>query len=244
MIFVGSNSALGIWVDVCKRANIPITGILDSDYYGNTESICGVPVIGSEKDIGSWYKEIGTSGRKMWCNSFFVATNWDPSGHNKEITERDNQKRQMLIDLLEEHQAPLANIIDPLAVVPDSVKLGGGNYIGAGAVIEPNAKIGKHTQIWYQCIVGHDIEIGEDCVLNRRATIWGADMGNHSYISLGSTYGGNYKTSRIGNNVFIHPGIGITGRPIEDGEVVTIREQLKNRRRTQSIGAYDGEAIK
>lgn len=243
MIFLGSNSALGIWVDVCKRANIPIQGILDSDYWGNTDSICGIPVIGSEKDILNWYVDIGTPGKKMWTSKFFVATNWDPSGLNKEVTERDNQKRQMLIDLVAEHQAPLQNIIDPTAIVPESVTLGGGNYIGAGAVIEPNAKIGKHTQIWYQCIVGHEVEIGEDCVLNRRATIWGANMGNHSYISLGSTYGGNYKTSSIGNNVFIHPGIAIAGRPIEDGEVVTIREQLKNRRRTQVIGGYDTESL-
>jgi len=239
MIFLGSNSALGIWVDVCQRANIPVTGIMDSDYYGNTDSICGIPVIDTEENIENYYNK----KLRLWTNSFFIATNWDPSGLNKEVTERDNQKRQRLIELAEKHQVRLQNIVDPLAVVPDSVELGGGNYIGAGAVIEPNAKIGKHTQIWYQCIVGHDIEIGEDCVLNRRATIWGADMGNHSYISLGSTYGGNYKTSRIGNNVFIHPGIGITGRPIEDGEVVTIREQLKNRRRTQSIGAYDSESL-
>ena len=244
MIFLGSNSAISIWVEVCERANIPVTGIIDSDYYGNTESICGIPVIDREENLGNYKKKLGTSSSKIWTNSFFLATNWDPSGINKEVTERNNEKRERLKALLEQFpDIPLKNIIDPLAVVPKDVELGGGNYIGAGAVIEPGAKIGKHTQIWYQCIVGHDVEIGEDCVLNRRATLWGANMGNHSYISLGSTYGGNYKDSYIGDNVFIHPGIAIAGRPIEDGETVTIREQLKNRRRTQVIGGYDTEAI-
>lgn len=247
MIFLGSNSALSIWVDVCKRTNIQITGIIDSDYWGNTDSICDVPVIGSEKDMESVLERfcpaIGQPPKKMWCNRFFIATNWDPSGLNKEITERDNKKRQMFVDLVEQYNLPLGNIIDPTAVVMEGVELGGGNYVGAGAIIESNAQIGKHTQIWHQCIVGHDMKIGNDCVLNRRATIWGGNMGNHSYISLGSTYGGNYKTSYIGNNVFIHPGIAVAGRPLEDGEVVTIREQLKNRRRTQVIGGYDTEAL-
>lgn len=236
MIFLGSNSAMGIWVDVCKRANIPIQGIIDSDYYGNTDSICGIPVIDKEENLGNYYSE----KLRLWNNSFFIATNWDPSTL---LPERDNQKREKFKKILEQHpDIRLQNIIDPLAVVPKDVELGGGNYIGAGAVIEPGVKIGKHTQIWYQTIVGHETEIGEDCVLQRRSGIWGGNMGNHVYLSIGSIYGGNYKDSYIGDNAWIHPGLAVAGRPIKEGETVTIREQLRQRR-TQTVGAVSGENL-
>jgi len=238
MIFLGSNSALGIWVDVCQRANIPVTGIMDSDYYGNTDSICGIPVIDTEENIENYYNK----KLRLWTNSFFIATNWDPSGLNKEVTERDNQKRQRLIELAEKHQVRLQNIVDPLAVVPDSVELGGGNYIGAGAILEPNVKLGRYTQVWYQAIVGHEVEVGQDCVLNRRIGVWGTNIGNHVYMGIGSVYGGNYRDSHIGDGAWIHPGLAVAERPIKEGETVTIREQLRQRR-TQTIGAYDTEAL-
>jgi carbonic anhydrase/acetyltransferase-like protein (isoleucine patch superfamily) len=236
MIFLGSNSALGIWVDVCKRANIPITGVIDSDYYGNTDSICGVPVIDTEDNIENYYnKKI-----RMWTNSFFIATNWDPSNL---LPERDNEKREKFKEILNRYpDIRLQNIIDPLAVVPKDVELGGGNYIGAGAVLEPEVKIGRHTQVWYQTIIGHGVEIGEDCTLQRRSGIWGGNMGNHVYLSIGAIYGGNYKDSYIGDNAWIHPGLAVAGRPIKEGETVTIREQLRQRR-TQTVGSYDTEAL-
>ena len=238
MIFLGSNSALGIWVDVCRRANIPVTGIMDSDYYGNTDSICGVPVIDTEDNIENYYnKKI-----RMWTNSFFIATNWDPSRRD-DVTLRNNDKRDKFKELLNRYpDIRLQNIVDPLAVVPKDVELGGGNYVGAGAVIEPGVKIGKHTQIWYQTIVGHETEIGEDCTLQRRSGIWGGNMGNHVYLSIGAIYGGNYKDSYIGDNAWIHPGLAVAGRPIKEGETVTIREQLRQRR-TQTVGSYDTEAL-
>jgi len=236
MIFLGSNSALGIWVDVCKRANIPITGVIDSDYYGNTDSICGIPVIDTEDNIENYYnKKI-----RMWTNSFFIATNWDPSNL---LPERDNEKREKFKEILNRYpDIRLQNIIDPLAVVPKDVELGGGNYIGAGAVIEPEVKIGRHTQVWYQTIIGHGVEIGEDCTLQRRSGIWGGNMGNHVYLSIGAIYGGNYNDSYIGDNAWIHPGLAVAGRPIKEGETVTIREQLRQRR-TQTVGSYDTEAL-
>jgi hypothetical protein len=67
-------------------------------------------------------------------------------------------------------------------------------------------------------------------------------MGNHVYLSIGAIYGGNYKDSYIGDNAFIHPGLAVAGRPIKEGETVTIREQLRQRR-TQTVGSYDTESL-
>ena len=235
---------MGIWVEVCQRAGIKIDGIVDSDYYGNTETYKGIPVVGSEKDMDHVLSlcqvTVGqTHSRTVWNNTFFIATNWDPSGL---LPERDNEKRELFKKIVEEYKLPLQNIIDPSAVIGVGVSLGGGNYVGAGAIIESEVTIGKHTQIWYQSIVGHHITVGEDTVLQRRTGVWGADIGNHVYLGIGAIYGGNYKTSHVGDGAWIHPGLAVAGRKIEAGETVTIREQIRQRR-TQTVGSFDSEAL-
>ena len=240
MIFLGCNNAIGIWKDCLKRMGITPKGIVDSDYYGNTKRYAGIPVIGTEEDMESVidYAKFSTAddgNNTTWHSHFFIGSNWDPSLLNgQEIRDRNNAKRQKLIDIAEKWNLPMGSIIDPTAIVPNSVKVGKGVYIGAGAVIEPQVTMGDYTQIWYQSIVGHKVKIGRDCVLQRRAGLWGAEVGDHVYMSIGSVYGGNYNTSKIGNNAWIHPGIAVQTRDIAENETVTIREQFK--RRAQPVG--------
>ena len=52
LIFLGSSNQITIQlVDVCESLNITIAGIIDSDYFGNTDSLDGIPYIGSELDF-------------------------------------------------------------------------------------------------------------------------------------------------------------------------------------------------
>ena len=242
MIFLGCNNAIGIWKDCLKRIGITPKGIVDSDYYGNTKRYAGIPVIGTEDNIEEVIERAkfstDDSGNNMtWHTHFFIGTNWDPSAQpmTREDRDRNNAKRQKLIDIAEKYNLPMGSIIDPTAIVPNSVKLGKGVYIGAGAVIEPQVKIGDYTQVWYQTIIGHKTKIGKDCVLQRRAGVWGAEVGNHVYMGIGSVYAGNYNTSKIGNNAWLHPGIGIHGREIAEGETVTVRTQLRQKKREMTI---------
>ena len=241
MIFLGCNDAIGIWKNVLVRQGMYPKGIVDSDYYGNTKRYAGIPVIGSEHNMEEVIEKYAkfspddSGNHTLWHTHFFIGTNWDPSLLNgQEIRDRNNAKRQRMIDIAEKYNLPMGSIIDPTAIVPNSVKLGKGVYIGAGAVIEPQVTVGDYTQIWYQSIVGHKTKIGRDCVLQRRAGLWGAHVGDHVYMSIGAVYGGNYKTSKIGNNAWIHPGIAVQTRDIAENETVTIREQFK--RRAQPVG--------
>ena len=145
MIFLGCNYAIRIWKDVLKRSGVTCHGIVDSDYYGNVKRYKNIPVIGTEKDMESVienYAKFSTddSGNdKQWCSHFFIGTNWDPAAQTG--TERNNKKRQMLIELAEKYNLPMGSIIDPTAIIPSDVKIGKGVYIGAGVVIEPGVKI-------------------------------------------------------------------------------------------------------
>lgn len=236
MIFLGCNRNIGLWKNVLVRQGVYPTGIVDSDYYGNVKKYRGIPVIGTEHNIEevidkyAKFSTDGTGRDKLWCSHFFIGTNWDPSSlDDPQERERDNAKRQKMIDIAEKYKLPMGSIIDPTAIIPSSVKLGKGVYIGAQTILEPGVKIGDYTQVWYQSAIGHDTKIGRDCVLQRRTGIWGSTMGDHVYMSIGSVYAGNYKTSKIGNNAFIHPGIAVQGREIAEGEVVTVRTQLRRR---------------
>ena len=48
LIFLGSNSALWFISDICRRHNIKVHGIIDSDYFGNKAHLDNIPVIDSE----------------------------------------------------------------------------------------------------------------------------------------------------------------------------------------------------
>ena len=47
LVFLGSSSNLELWVELAERAGVTIIGIIDSDYFGNTDNIAGIPIIGA-----------------------------------------------------------------------------------------------------------------------------------------------------------------------------------------------------
>ena len=51
LVFLGSSSNLELWVELAERAGVTIIGIIDSDYFGNTDNIAGIPIIGSQDQV-------------------------------------------------------------------------------------------------------------------------------------------------------------------------------------------------
>ncbi|KAE9530238.1 UDP-3-O-(3-hydroxymyristoyl)glucosamine N-acyltransferase [Testudinibacter aquarius] len=60
------------------------------------------------------------------------------------------------------------------AVIEDGVVLGDNVVIGAGCFVGKNSKIGAGTQLWANVTVYHEVEIGQDCLIQAAAVI-GAD---------------------------------------------------------------------
>ncbi len=56
---------------------------------------------------------------------------------------------------------PLANIIDPSAVVGDDVELAGGAILFAGAICTTNVRVGRHSHLNCGAIASHDCRIGD-----------------------------------------------------------------------------------
>ncbi len=59
-------------------------------------------------------------------------------------------------------------------VIESGAVIGDGAVIGAGCFIGRNAKIGARTKLWANCSVYHEVQIGDDCLL-QASTVIGSD---------------------------------------------------------------------
>ena len=154
LIFVGSNSVMYKLTDLCDRLGIYVAGILDKDYYGNTDTVCDLPVIDTEENIQNYTDY-----------NFFCATNWLPM--TDAISTRNRDKRKYLIQLFKDNNIKSISLVDPMASVSKSAVIGHNVFIDAFTLIESNVVVGDFTSIYAQCAIGHNTVFMENCVMQR-----------------------------------------------------------------------------
>jgi len=137
-------------IKTAKLCGFNVIGILDQYYYGNTDQVDGVPIIGSELEINDEWKET--------C-SFFVSSFWDGRQFNPKLGLDNEQVRKDRIDLVESLNLNLINIIHPDTSYTwgtESVELGHGIFISGAVHIAHDVKIGNHVLIdWGSMIYSH-----------------------------------------------------------------------------------------
>lgn len=70
-----------------------------------------------------------------------------------------NPNKDPFLQLLKPHKLKFSNIIHPQAYLAREVKIGKGNYFGAGVVIGPNTKVGNYNYFNRGALIGHDVHI-------------------------------------------------------------------------------------
>jgi len=119
-----------------------------------------------------------------------------------------NYQRKSIIESLENKGYQFINIIHQHNYISASIKIGYGNCIAPGCVINANVHIGNH------CIINSNCNISHDCVLE-----------NYVTISPGVTIAGNVSINEgvfIGAGATVIPGINIgRGAYIAAGACVT-----------------------
>jgi len=206
IIFLGTNSNLIQYVDICNLNNVGIEGIIDCDYFGNTESIDTVPVIDSE--------ELADFKKLAEDFDFFIASN--PVIENP----RDYSKRQKFLKLVANYNLPCANIIDPVSRIGSLAMLGKGIFVGYSVSISSHTVIGDHCQFHGHSIVGHHSKIGDNVVVQRKGMIGsGSVVGENTFIGVNSLCH-KMPGIQIGKNVIVHPGVTVM-RDIEDSEFIS-----------------------
>jgi UDP-3-O-[3-hydroxymyristoyl] glucosamine N-acyltransferase len=85
---------------------------------------------------------------------------------------------------------PPSTGVHPSAVVGQDVQLGENVSVGACAVIEERARIGRGTRVEAGAVIGRGVSIGENCRIYPRVTIYaGTTLGNRVVVHGGAVLG-------------------------------------------------------
>ncbi len=118
------------------------------------------------------------------------------------VTIGDCQIRKRIVEKLGERE--YLTVIHPSAIKADSVKLGFGTVVMAGAILNPYASVGNH------CIINTGASIDHDCIIHDfvhiapHCTLCGeVEVGEGTWVGAGTTI---KQGIHIGKNCFIGAG--------------------------------------
>jgi sugar O-acyltransferase (sialic acid O-acetyltransferase NeuD family) len=132
-----------------------------------------------------------------------------------------NRQRKRVADLLEDSGLRPATLIHPTVVIAQDVSIGEGAYVGAGSILAPSARIGRHVLINTLAGVGHHSFLGDFCQLCPGAKVNGyctvdklAFIGSNAALQPGVTVG---EGATVGANSFVvrrvEPHVTVMGVP-------------------------------
>lgn len=162
LMIVGANGHGKVVADIARQMGCyQHIGFLDDN--PDIKETMGIPVQGSSSDFAKYIKD----------SDMFVAIG-------------SSAVRERMLQQLWNMNAVVPVLIHPKAIIGSNVSLGSGTVIMAGAVVNPDAKIGKG------CIINTCSSVDHDCVIE-----------DYVHIAVGAHLAGNV---RVGKNTWI--GIG------------------------------------
>ena len=99
-----------------------------------------------------------------------------------------NPNKKPILDIIKHKKIVFSNLIHPFSYISKSSLLGQGNFVGAGAVVGPNVKMGNFNTINRTASLGHDIIMGNHNHVGPGVTITGrCKIGDKNFFGAGST---------------------------------------------------------
>ncbi len=144
----------------------------------------------------------------------------------------DNSLRKKLFEQAKELGYQMINAIHRTSVLPSSIKLGAGNVVMAGAIINPGAVIGDNNIINTGAIIEHDIEVGDHVHISPGAILaGGVKVRELSHIGLGAKV---IEGVTIGRNCLIGAGAVIIDDVPDNSVVVGVPGRIIKKREASS----------
>lgn len=183
IIIIGSSGHAKVVIDIVEQeGRYRIVGLLD-DYRNIGEQTLGYPVLGKKPDLAELVIAHSIKGALLAIG--------------------DNDSRAM-VALWAKHQCPdlpFVTAVHPSATVANTVALGAGTVIMAGAVINPCASVGEFCILNTKSSLDHDSVMEGFSSLAPSATVGGScQIGTRSVISIGATLA---QRATIGNRTII-----------------------------------------
>jgi sugar O-acyltransferase (sialic acid O-acetyltransferase NeuD family) len=95
--------------------------------------------------------------------------------------------RKSLLEKLDSTSVDLVSLVDDLAVVSESARIGSGSIIFPGCFVSSDAVIGRNVAIIAGSTIGHDTVFGDNCVISGQVNVGGGCcIGSESYIGMGT----------------------------------------------------------
>jgi sugar O-acyltransferase (sialic acid O-acetyltransferase NeuD family) len=165
VLILGAGGHAKVVADILCCQDVPVMGFLDDNpaIWGATR--LGLPILGGI----ATYREYLPGGLILGIGDIAV--------------------RQAVIERLGPHACDLwCNALHPRATVAQSVRLGRGVAVMAGAVVNPDAVLGDHSVVNTGATVDHDCIIGEYAHIGPGAHLAGGiRVGPSAFIGIGAS---------------------------------------------------------
>jgi carbonic anhydrase/acetyltransferase-like protein (isoleucine patch superfamily) len=188
LIFIGSRNDFPTVALIAELHGVEILGILDHHYYGNTEYMSKIPVIGDER----WLLDPNNIQAQQWLRTCdFFPANWNDGSQS--INKIDILSLRLeRIRILEESKANVVNLIHPNASVDGITSKYSDNFsLGRGILIDDtcwisinNTQIGDYCQFGIGVYVGHNATIGKNVTVAPWATLPRCTIGENTVIGM------------------------------------------------------------
>lgn len=130
------------------------------------------------------------------------------------VTIGDCQTRRKIVEKLGVRE--YLTVVHPKAVLADSVKLGTGTVVMAGAVLNPYATVGDHCIINTSASIDHDCKIHDFVHIAPHCTLCGeVEVGEGTWVGAGTTI---IQGIHIGKDCFIGAG-SVVVKNVPDGSL-------------------------
>jgi hypothetical protein len=225
LILVGSRRNLTDIVYTAHDLSYEVIGILDKHYWGNTEHIDGIPIIGSEDEL--------LDPSNQWKNyDFFPANWWDGAQDLTGQGQDGGQLRQQRISLLEQSGVNVVNLIHPTATFFhkfDTVTFGRGNLILGHAKFTSHISIGNYNVIDWDCNIGTETQIHNNVIVGAATTTAHVRLLDNTRIGVGCVLIPRKKdVMTIGPNSVVYIGSTCTV-DVPPDSVYTMHNRVKKR---------------
>jgi carbonic anhydrase/acetyltransferase-like protein (isoleucine patch superfamily) len=219
LILLGSRYAMAKIKRICQFRGITIHGIIDSDYYGNTDQVNGIAVIDTEESFEDfkklcYYKE---------NFNFFLVTTWTPEKTDSLI--RTKQRRNQLISVIEKYQLNCISLSDQFSVVDSSATIGHSVLIDCFCMVEEGVTIGDYTSMYNHAGIGHHSSVGKSCVLQGKSGVMSdCIVEDDCYLGMCSEL---MRSVTLARGTVVHPGLVLHRSTVPDEVISLVGKDLR-----------------